>query len=96
MSNYSDEPSSIRVDFFRESGKWYTTEAVFMDGPFDDGDLYRIFIEAVVKHCQEPNGTIRLEGMWAVCLDPYHRLEHPLMRKVPTKQEWDELCRIKP
>lgn len=25
---YCDDPSMVRVDFFKDSGKWYTTEAI--------------------------------------------------------------------
>jgi hypothetical protein len=28
MGHYSDKSTSVRVDFFKASGKWYCTEAV--------------------------------------------------------------------
>jgi len=28
MSHYSNDPAMVRVDFWKTSGKWYTTEAV--------------------------------------------------------------------
>ena len=32
MGNYSDREGSVRIDFFKESGKWSETEAVDMEG----------------------------------------------------------------
>lgn len=84
MGNYSNDADSVRVDFFRDTGKWYTTEAVKMSGQYEGGSLYDIFIAALLAHLTQPDGTIRLAGMWAVCLDPYHEHSHPLMRRVPT------------
>ncbi len=85
MSNYSDDPESVRVDFFKLSGKWYTTESVKMEiyssviAPVRDA-----LIEALVKHLKKPDGSIRFAGMWAVCLNPYHEHAHPQMVKVPS------------
>ena len=82
MSNYSENPESCRVDFFKESGKWYTTEAVLFEGPWkgsSDNLIYDAFKEALRKHFKDqPN---RLKGMIAICLNPYHEHSHPLMLK---------------
>lgn len=32
MTHYSDNPADVRVDFFKPSGKWYTTESVRWTG----------------------------------------------------------------
>ena len=78
MSNWSDDEKSCRVDFFKESGKWYAAEAVV----FDD-DLYEkygpdAFEAALVRHLKG-----RLSGMTAMCLNPYVTAQYPLMIKVP-------------
>ena len=79
MSNYSDKPTSVRVDFFRSTGKWYTTEAVlFDDKTYRTVSIHDAFNDALRKHL-----CGRLRGCWAVCLEPYHEQEHPLMVKVP-------------
>lgn len=38
MGNYSDDPASVEVVFFKESGKYYTTEAVKWTGPYHSTD----------------------------------------------------------
>lgn len=81
MQNYSDKPNSVRVDFFKESGKWYTTEAVICDDY--EGILPDCLKEDVVRHLRQADGRIRLSGMWAVVLDPYHKYSHPQMFKIP-------------
>jgi len=72
---YSDNPARVRVDFFKDNGKWYTTEAVeMMDW---SGETYTTFQRSLKAHL---NG--RLKGMWAVCLDPYSDKGFPLMVRV--------------
>lgn len=78
MGNYSDKEDTVRVDFFREGGKWYTTEAM----RWIDYDKVYIFEAFEVSLHQHFGGKNRLTGMWAVCLDPYHVYSHPLMVKV--------------
>lgn len=77
MSNYSDDASSIRVDFFKPSGKWYTTEAVKWTGGYKDCCIHQAFRESLISHF---GGTLsqRLSGMTAVCLEPYHEHTHPI------------------
>ena len=98
MGNYSNDANSVRVDFFKESGKWYCTEAVKWTGPYHGTDqasgkitlIPESFAHALAEHLgrQEP---WRLEDKVAVCLEPYHEHAHPLMMKVSiAKQRWRE------
>lgn len=76
--NYSDKENSVRVDFFKASGKWYTTEAVMWTGQFSGESLiYEEFAKSLRDHFASNPG--RLSAMTAVCLHPYHQHEHPLM-----------------
>jgi hypothetical protein len=87
---YSNDPSMVRVDFFREGGKWYTTEAVKWTGSYfacpPSGTseikcecIHDAFIHSLRDHfADHPN---RLCEMSAVCLKPYHEHSHPLMLK---------------
>ena len=69
---YSQNPAMVRVDFFKDSGKWYTTEAVeWLDW---GGELCRTFQLSLKAHLGG-----RLRGMWAVCLEPYSDKGFPLM-----------------
>ena len=81
MSNYSENPKSVRVDFFRSAGKWYTTEAIIFDryhNTDEKGNNFE-FVEDTFKRCLREQLEGRFKGMIAVCLDPYHENGHPLM-----------------
>jgi hypothetical protein len=80
--HYCEEPSMVRVDFFKESGKWYTTEAIQFSR-YDESLIHNAFENSLRAALKEPSGKLRLSGMWAVCLHPYHQHEHPLMMRVP-------------
>lgn len=77
MSNYSDIPNSCRVDFFRESGKWYATESIIFNNEY-----YKTVSvnEAFAAALRTWVGG-RYSGMTAVCLEPYHEHSHPVSIK---------------
>lgn len=77
MSNYTDIPESVRVDFFKPSGKWYTTKAMIWKGDWSEGCIHDSFRQTL----KEGLGG-GLQGMTAVCLHPYHKHEHPLLQVV--------------
>ena len=80
MSNYSDDPTMVRVDFFRPSGKWYTTEAVkWVGGWSKNVCIWGAYKKALIAHFKD---IPRLDDMVAVCLEPYHEYGFPLMMKV--------------
>lgn len=64
-----------RVGFFKQSGKWYTTEAVRMLNynahPVDN------LKESLLEHFKDTPG--RLSEMTAVCIEPYSRHGFPVM-----------------
>lgn len=77
MSHYSDDPSSCRVDFFRSSGKWYSTEAiVFPPQTYNEHpvDALKTALRIQIKD--------RMQGMTAVCLHPYVENPFPVMIKL--------------
>lgn len=87
---YSTEENMVRVDFFKESGKWYATEAIdFLGGSEDPDKAYNeehpmnVFQRALVHHLKYDDGTLRYAGMRAVCLEPYHDMALPLMTTIP-------------
>jgi hypothetical protein len=82
--NYSDNPADVRVDFFKESGKYYFTERMrWLD--YNATLIHDAFRESLIAHLRCDDGTrLRMAGMWAVCLDPYHKNAFPLMVKVST------------
>lgn len=80
--NYSNDESMVRVDFFKPSGKWYTTEAVKWTGGYRDVHIIDAFKASLREHLEG-----RLSDMDAVCLEPYHEHQHPIMLK---NGSWDE------
>jgi hypothetical protein len=72
MTNYTKNESSVRVDFFKPSGKWYATEAVLFDTY--TGDIF-----TALRHAIDASVGERYTGMTAVCLEPHHEHAHPLM-----------------
>jgi hypothetical protein len=94
MSHYSDDSSRVRVDFFKPSGKWYTTESVKWTGPYKGTDektgkitlIHEAFAISLRDHFANTMlpglDRWRLEEMTAVCLEPYHEHSHPLMMPV--------------
>ena len=71
---------------FKDSGKWYCTESVEWKtyDEFSKGgkSIDHAFAEALVHHLTGEKGKVRLQGMTAVCLDPWHEHTHPQMMKV--------------
>ena len=82
MSHYSDNVGSVRVDFFKESGKWKYTEAIDMSDFYYDDLIHRAFRKALIKHF---NGEVRFVGLRAICLEPHHKYSHPISLIV---QDW--------
>ena len=78
---YSEDDAMVRVDFFKESGKWYTTEAVKWTGKFQDCLIHDAFKESLKNHFQKGENPLRLSEMDAICLEPYHIHAHPICIK---------------
>ena len=75
---YIDQEDMVRVDFFRESGKWYCTEAVKWTGSYNGEVLiHAAFRKSLQDHFKD--STNRLSGMDAICLEPYHEHSHPIV-----------------
>ena len=75
MSNYSEDESQVRVDFFKPSGKWYCTEAVKWTGGYT-GCIHEAFRKSLEDH-----HAGRLTQFDAICLEPYHEHSHPIQLK---------------
>jgi hypothetical protein len=78
---FSTDESIVRVDFFKSSGKWYTTEAVKWTGDYysSGGGIHEQLKKSLRDHFK---GTpAAFSDMDAICLEPYHEHSHPLMLK---------------
>jgi hypothetical protein len=87
---FSADSDMVRVDFFKKSGKWYTTEAVKWTGPYHGTDehgkitlIHDAFLESLRDHLVQSGGRTRLAGLRAVCLEPYHEYAHPICVDIP-------------
>jgi len=75
MSHDSNDPAMVRVDFFKERGKWYTTEAVEWTGPYLGKDeatgkvtlIHDSFVESLAAHfekSEDPTDLAQKGGRW--------------------------------
>ena len=88
---YSENPAMVRVDFFKESGKWYCTEAIEWTGAWCGSEktssltklphqgIHDAFRQSLADHFSDKP---RLLGMRAICLKPYHEHEHPISLEI--------------
>ena len=78
---YSKDDRMVRVDFFRESGKWYTTEDMIWDrysNKDSDGKGIEL-VDETFKRCLNEQFPGQFIGMIAICLEPYHEHAFPQM-----------------
>lgn len=81
--HYSDKPESVRVDFWKPSGKWYCTEAVIWTGQYKDQLIHDGFAQSLRDHLTEEGcDGLRLSKMRATCLEPLHQHSHPISMMV--------------
>ena len=74
---YINDDSYVRVDFFKQSGKWYTTISMQWIGYY--GDIKDEFKKSIKEFFKDKDYTF--EDFDAICLDPYNIHSHPLMIK---------------
>ena len=74
--NYTQKENHCRVDFWKESGKWYTTEEVV----FRSEDYKGCLIHDALINALMDDDYIRThyKGMRVTCLEPYHQYSHPI------------------
>ena len=77
---FSTNDRMVRVDFFKESRKWYTTEEMECDRYHSKVEGELELIHDTFKRCLDKAfGRNSFEGMMAVCLEPDHECAYPLM-----------------
>lgn len=75
---YIDDDTMVRVDFFKPSGKWYSTEAVEWVGGYSGVSIHDAF---AISLRNLHDYKVYYSEMDAVCLEPYHEHSHPIMIK---------------
>ena len=91
---FSTNDKMVRVDVFKESGKWYLTTELFWDRynsyiPEEDQNNEDLMAGKLVETIHDTFERLalkqfagRYQGMIAVCLEPYHEYAHPLMIRI--------------
>lgn len=75
--NYTENPGMCRVDYFKPSGKWYSTEALDFAPHYDHSP-----VDALLRAIASRPEPTRFSGMTAVCLEPYTEHQFPVMVQV--------------
>lgn len=84
MGHYTENAGSVRVDFFKESGKWgYTIECDMKS--YYKGYLLPEALILALKDKFKQRDEMPFKGMTMVCMEPYHEFSHPIM-----VHKWDE------
>lgn len=80
MTNYSENPSAVRVDRFkRASGKWYDTFSGDMGGLYDHFSIHEAVEQAILRTIGGVD--LNLDYWIYVVNEPYHIHSHPVMLK---------------
>lgn len=80
MTHYTTNSGMVRVDYFRQSGKWYMTEELDMSGFYDHG----IYPAQAVRAALEAKGRL-FPHFHKVVLDPYVESSYPVM--IPAEED---------
>jgi hypothetical protein len=77
MTNYSENPGHVRIDFWKpESGNWYMTEMLDMSDEYDATHVYAAVRNALAK---TRHGRLA-DKRWIITVaEPYHVNAHPVM-----------------
>ena len=81
MTNYSENPGSCEIVYFKPSGKYYMTEAIDMSDEYDTLSIHDAVRNAIVK----ARGS-DMAHFTRVVLEPYHRNAYPIM--LVAEEEW--------
>ena len=76
--NYSEKPGMVRFDFFKSNGKWYMTEAVDMEGFYNETFVQDAVKKAFAKDCRD-SGREPHNNFTIVVTEPYHHGAYPVM-----------------
>lgn len=76
MTNYSNNPGMVRVEFFKPGGKWYMTEAWDMSLWYNHGPTVIDAVQAMLN--ANERGSKLLPQFIVVVQDPYHKQEYPV------------------
>lgn len=82
---FTTNDGMVRVDRFKESGKWYDTIEIDMSEHYNDLSIFNALEESINEHTAKHWGRDNFVIGWTnqggsfVCLEPYHKHSHPVM-----------------
>lgn len=76
---FTTEDRMVRIDFFKQSGKYVCHEAVRWTGLTKGSTLLWEYVKTLHDLLKQKDGTYRNDDLIAVCMDPYYDLGHPVM-----------------
>ena len=79
---YTTNDYHVRVDRFKESGKWYDTLEVDMENHYYDLDIYKALASSINESYSHVNNFVDgwlAQGGSFVCLEPCHKNAFPIM-----------------
>lgn len=79
MTNYSVNPGHVRIDFFKESGKWYMTEVLDMSKDYDTGITPKDAVISAMRRTERHDALLNNKDFHIVVLEPYHKSAYPVM-----------------
>lgn len=95
---YSSNEGRVRVDIFKESGKWYSTASVDMSDYYNEPLIHEGLYKACMDEFHEDRENwglsisikdwIEKDNGFVVCIEPYHENSHPIcIRKIPCRYQ---------
>ena len=72
---YAVEDSKVRLDRFKQSGKWYDSYSLDMQGFWDVGPTPHDAVQAAM----DKQGIRGIEGGFVIVLEPYHKHSYPVV-----------------
>jgi len=84
MTNYSDNPAHVRIDYFKgKHGKWSTSATLDMEQLYDQGASPKdAILRAMVRDPGFRNWLAFKEGT-IVVLQPFHIRAEPVLIRLP-------------
>lgn len=76
---FTKNNNMVRVDFFRDTGKWYATNEMVWDRYHSTVNGGFEYLQETFCRCLRQHFGEYYKGMTAVCLEPHHEHSHPVM-----------------
>ena len=83
---YINNPGWVRVDRFKDSGKWCESFSVDMSPYYNSEDIYDALRKSIENRYKSSVLGYPTEG-YIICLEPYNQFAHPIMFDLSKKEK---------